>query len=264
MRCLIDADVLIYEAAFGGEFKDEETGEKIIRPFEDVANLFDQKIREIHEACWATERAWLFLTGNEFLLRLENKERWWEDKPPLAFIPNFRFEVANTVAYKSTRSAKPYHYRNLLAYVHAQYRPRIAWGMEADDLICITQQRHLESNDTIICTRDKDLRACPGWHYGWECHNQEGFGPVEVDQLGEISLSANKKKVNGTGLKFFYSQMITGDKVDTIPGLPLGGPVMACKVLEDCTTEVDMYRAVKALYEAKGLSDDYFIDRDWE
>tara|TARA_B100000929_G_C15511743_1_gene421143 strand:- start:24595 stop:25452 length:858 start_codon:yes stop_codon:yes gene_type:complete len=260
MRCLLDADVLLYEAAFGGEYLDEETGEKVPRDFSQVSELFDQKVREIEEACWADEESKLFLTGNPFLAKLENRKRKREGLEPLSFPPNFRFEVAVSVPYKSTRSAKPYHYYNLLAYIYHAYSPIIAWGMEADDMLCIYQQRFLKEQSTIICTRDKDLRMMEGWHYGWECANQAGYSPKLVDSIGELHLS-ERGKLTGTGLKFFYSQMITGDKVDCIPGLPRGGPVLAYKTLKDCETEVDMYRAVKALYEAKEKTQGYFLEQ---
>ena len=42
MQCLIDADVLVYELAFSGEYVDDD-GEKQIREFEFVAGLLDQK-----------------------------------------------------------------------------------------------------------------------------------------------------------------------------------------------------------------------------
>jgi hypothetical protein len=260
LKCLIDTDVVLYEACFGGEYRDEDTGEKIVRDFEPVASLFDQKIKEIEDACWADEDSDLFLTGNAFLLRLENRKRKREGLEALPLVPNFRFQVAKATPYKDKRSERPYHYYNLLAYIHHHYSPLIAWGIEADDLLCIHQQRFLKEESTIICSRDKDLRIMPGWQYGWECGSQPGFGPLLVDSLGTLGHS-EKGKITGTGLKFFYSQMITGDKVDTIPGLPRGGPVMAYKALSECETEVAMYRAVKALYEAKGYGVDYFLEQ---
>lgn len=273
MKCLIDADVLLYEAAFGGEYLDEETGEKVQRDFSQVSDLFDQKVKEIEDACWADEKSKLFLTGNEFLAKLENRKRKREGLEPLSFPPNFRFKIAVSVPYKSTRSAKPYHYYNLLAYIYHAYNPIIAWGMEADDMLCIYQQRFLKEQSTIICTRDKDLRMMEGWHYGWECHNQPAWGPAKVERLGDIhpkfSMVKNAKgeyvermtEVKGTGLKFFYAQLIMGDSVDTIPGLPRGGPAMAYKALSECETELELYRAVKALYEAKGKTLDYFMEQ---
>jgi 5'-3' exonuclease len=125
--------------------------------------------------------------------------------------------------------------------------------MEADDLICIDLYHDwfiYKDETTIACTRDKDLRMCPGMHYGWKCGKQEQFGPIFVDELGHLELSqGSPKKLKGTGLKFFYAQLITGDVVDNIPGLPKRGPAFAYKLLSECRSEVECFKAVKQAYE---------------
>lgn len=108
-----------------------------------------------------------------------------------------------------------------------------------------------DKNTTIICSRDKDLKMVPGMHYSWECGRQPSFGPIEVDEIGEIKLVKEGKKIEGTGIKFFYSQAITGDSVDNIPGLPRGGPNMAFKALEKLYTEEELFKATYALYKEK-------------
>lgn len=117
------------------------------------------------------------------------------------------------------------------------------------------EQTSSEPLTTIICTRDKDLRMVPGMHFGWQCGKQGQYGPRQVTEIGELEL-LNGKKLVGNGIKFFYSQLITGDTVDNIPGLPKGGPVLAYNTLVDCETEEEMYEAVKALYEEK-FPEDY-------
>jgi hypothetical protein len=51
------------------------------------------------------------------------------------------------------------------------------------------------------------------------------------------------------GLYRFYEQLLTGDKVDNIPGIYGMGPVGASAVLEGCFTEEDMFWAVLDAYE---------------
>jgi 5'-3' exonuclease len=60
----------------------------------------------------------------------------------------------------------------------------------------------------------------------------------------------------GNGLRFFYSQLITGDTVDNIPGLPRGGPRLAFSTLDGLETEEEMFRAVEEAYKKK-FPDDY-------
>lgn len=119
-------------------------------------------------------------------------------------------------------------------------------GMEADDLMAIEQTK--QPNETIICTRDKDLRAVPGWHYGWELGNQPSFGPRFVDIFGELRLSGDRKSIKGEGLVFFYSQCLTGDRVDSIPGLGGCGPVKAFEILKNTKTPDEAFKAVLEAY----------------
>jgi len=63
-----------------------------------------------------------------------------------------------------------------------------------------------QRKDTIICSRDKDLRQVFGYHYGWENWKQPSFGPTYI--------SWEEGRMN------FYLQLLIGDSADNIPGLP--------------------------------------------
>ncbi len=253
MQPLIDADILLYEIGSIGQYIDENTGELVIRDFDFVAYQLDEKIKHICGMVWATEEPILFLTNNWRIHKKENRQRKRKGEEEKVFVPNFREKVAKQKKYKGTRAPeKPFHYDNLIAYMRGKYNVRIAEGYEADDLICIEQFSRLDKLDTIICSRDKDLRICPGMHFGWECGRQPQFGPLRVSEVGEIRLIGNTSKhIKGMGLKFFYSQMITGDTVDNIPGLPKGGPVLAYDLLQDKEDEASMFAAVAGAYEKK-------------
>lgn len=234
MTPLIDADILRYEVGFAAEYgwqATNEEGEKELPPFDYVAEMLDSRIANICAEVYATEKPILFLTGKG----------------------NFRDEIATVKPYKDNRkkSKKPWHFKNITAYMKSQYEVIEAVGMEADDLICIEQIERLAQKDTIICTRDKDLRQCPGFHFGWELGNQPSFGPEWVDEMGWIKINEKRSKVWGTGLKFFYAQMIVGDSTDNIPGLPRGGPGMAFDILNECETEEELHKAVSSKYKDK-------------
>lgn len=182
--------------------------------------------------------------------------------------------MAKTKPYKGTRhNPKPFHFYNILAYMLAVYDTRIAiGGLEADDLICQTQYN---SKDTIICSRDKDLRICPGWHYSWECGKQASIGPVETDQLGWLTFKElaevdkktgeikYRKEIFGYGKAFFYAQMLVGDSADNIPGLKSYGHAKALELLSECQTEQDYFTIVKDHYkEVMGeQSKEYFLEQ---
>lgn len=254
MRPLIDSDILRYEIGHSGQYVDGDTGELVIREFDFVADLFDQKIKEICAEVWATEPPILYLTNDRRLHKKVNKSLKKEGKEEIEYQPNFRDKVATVKEYKGNRNpAKPFHYDNLTAYIFGKYDVKVAVGMEADDLLSVDQWERVRLGelDTIICSRDKDLRITPGLHFGWPCGKQPQYGPCRVTELGEIELKKNGTKLVGTGLKFFYSQVVTGDTTDNYPGLPGGGPALAYKHLHDAEDEAQLFERVAGLYQKK-------------
>jgi hypothetical protein len=221
MQPLVDADVLCYELGFAAEAGWQSPG---FPSFDYVAELLENRIGNMCAMVEATEPPIFFFTGKT----------------------NFRTEIAKTTPYKQRASLKPFHYYNIKAYIKGKYEYRIAEGLEADDLMAIEQSRR--GTDTIICTRDKDLRAVPGWHYGWELGSQPQYGPKLVDELGAIRLSSDRKSIKGEGLLFFYSQCLTGDPVDTIPGLNGCGPVRAFEILNGCPSSQEAFKRVLEAY----------------
>jgi hypothetical protein len=253
MRCLIDADVIRYEVGFCGEWKDDD-GEVQIRDFEFVKDILHERVDKIVEAAWSDEPPIMYMTYDRHFHKVFSKEEARQGLPPTEYIPNYRFMAAVTKPYKERGSVKPFHYHNLTAYILSEFNIKIVPGLEADDAICIDQwsQRN-EERATIICTRDKDLRMCPGMHYGWECGRQEGFGPRMVTELGSLKMSGNK--LRGEGMLFFFAQMITGDVVDSIPGLKGCGPAKAYQLLAECTTIEEAHDAAFNLYKLRMAED---------
>lgn len=255
MQCLIDADVLRYEIGSCGEYNDydEATGEtvKVVRDFEFVQELFDSRVRGIIQDTDSDEPPILFLTGDTLSERILNRASTFTDQPKFKLETPLRQLIAVSKPYKGTRKEeKPFHFHNLTAYILSNYDTRVSNGLEADDLICIEQFRRnkLRVNDTVICTRDKDLRQCPGWHFGWECGKQPSFGPILVDARGWIKISKNGE-LKGVGTKFFFAQMLMGDNVDNIPGCKGIGPIKAYKMLKDCNTKKEFEKVVIQAYK---------------
>jgi hypothetical protein len=234
MQPLIDGDILLYEAGFAAETGWESEDSP---PFSYVEEILENKVGNICAMAGATLPPIFFFTGKT----------------------NFRNTVAKSFNYKNRPGNKPFHYYNIKAYIKGKYEWRQQEGLEADDLMAIFQCEREElykitccsehpSARTIICSRDKDLRAVPGWHYGWEVGNQPSFGPAIVTEFGAIRLSSDRKSLKGEGLLFFYSQCLLGDRVDTIPGLPGTGPVKAFELLSPCQNETEACRVVLEAY----------------
>jgi len=226
MQPLVDGDILLYEVGFAAEAGWQQPG---FPHFDYVAELLDSRIENLCAITEATEPPIFFFTGKS----------------------NFRTEIAKTRPYKERPSLKPFHYKNIKAYIKGKYVYMERNGLEADDLMAIEQTKALAMDrQTIICSRDKDLRAVPGWHYGWELGNQPQFGPELVSELGWIRLANDRKSIKGTGILFFYGQCLTGDPVDTIPGLDGCGPVKAFQILEGCPTSLEAFKRVLEAYRA--------------
>lgn len=222
MQPLIDADVLLYEVGFGCETGWEGPG---YPPFDVAADLLNNKINLIVATVEATMPPILYLTGQG----------------------NFRYDIAKRTPYKQRPGLKPFHYRNLKAYIKGMYDYRESVGMEADDLMAIEQTSR--PTETIICSRDKDLRQVEGMFFSWECHNQPSYGPVLHDSLGSVYLSTKRDKLSGSGQSFFYAQCLMGDNIDSVPGLGnKTGPVGAFKMLQGCTSITELHNRVLEAY----------------
>lgn len=137
---------------------------------------------------------------------------------------NFR-KVIN-LEYKANRKdkPKPVHLQACRNYLVQEYKAIITDGYEADDALGFHQ-----TEDTIICSIDKDLMMIPGAHYN--------FIKKEYTEVSELD-----------GLKSFYRSMLVGDTSDNIVGVRGIGKVKAAKIIDHLLDEDDMYDSVHFLY----------------
>lgn len=228
MRPLIDADILRYEIGFAAETGWMAiTGEERPPPFDYVAMMLNIRIGAICRSVDATEPASLYITEGH----------------------TFRYDLAETKPYKGHRKdKKPWHFRNLTAYLRDVLGATVVTSIEADDAIVI---EHVDpsTGDTIICSRDKDLRQAPGWFYSWELGAQPAFGPLEVPRNGWLELHDTKRSLSGCGLAFFYAQLLMGDTTDNIPGCMGVGPVSTHNILKACDRPEEQLDAVVSAYQ---------------
>jgi DNA polymerase-1 len=127
--------------------------------------------------------------------------------------------------YKAHRpTEKPFWLQAIREYLVKEYKAEVCDGQEADDALGINQ-----TSETIICTIDKDLLMIPGNHYN--------FDKNEFQTVTYLD-----------GLKHFYMQCLQGDRSDNIKGIPGIGPKKAEGILRNCTSEYDMFKAVRNAY----------------
>tara|TARA_R110002095_G_C4168966_1_gene231621 strand:- start:419 stop:838 length:420 start_codon:yes stop_codon:yes gene_type:complete len=99
--------------------------------------------------------------------------------------------------------------------------------------------------------------------YSWEVGLQPEWGPELVDTLGELHFRFSDKilkngeksnaikKVWGTGLKWFYAQLIIGDATDNISGLEGKGGGLVHQIIHPCTSEEELFTAAFNAYTDK-------------
>lgn len=143
---------------------------------------------------------------------------------------NFRESIAVTVPYKGqTIAEKPVHLQALRDHLVNSWGFEVVQGIEADDAVGIAAYA-VPEDQSIMVHIDKDLNQFRGWHYNYR--KKEKYYVTEFD-----------------GLTAFYTQILTGDRIDNIVGLKGIGPVKAKRILEECTNENELYQAVLKAYE---------------
>jgi len=265
---LIDADIIVYRAGFSAQKKysvathnvtnevlldpeklgDYPTKNKLINYIlENGKDVIDYTFSE--ELCvmpegYARHAAKLIITqildkfpGRKYRLFLTS-----EDKS------NFRFELATIKPYKGNRTKmdKPVHYKAVREYLIQFWNAEVITDIEADDMLGILQTKVINKYGkslSCIVTIDKDLNMIPGWHY-----NFVKDVIVHFDALGSLELevikSTSRKTLRGSGLKWFYAQMLLGDNADNIPGITGCGAVKVFNLLGTCKTERELQKAV--------------------
>lgn len=117
---------------------------------------------------------------------------------------NFRNRLATTWPYKGHRKAgeRPRYYEAIRDYMVEQWQAQMLRGIEADDALTVTANvLKGQGIECIIVTEDKDLLQYPGLHYN----------PNKSKEVFEISETQ--------GAFNLWSQVITGDLTDNIPGV---------------------------------------------
>lgn len=253
MRIAHDGDVLVYQAcwavqptkydvSYEGQWlqtfrykkeavayvalqpKDKQQGFLIeprqeVEPEEHAFQLINTIIKEAQSVMGATGKPVVYLTSN--------------DKS------NFRFELATIAPYKGNREQpKPVHYEAAREFLQRRWNAEVIYGEEADDKLAQFQfpcvQRLYDgdsewSDVTCIATVDKDLDMIAGWHYNYSKKQKYWVTQDEA-------------------LRSFYQQLLKGDRVDNIMGIPNIGDVKAKRLIDSCETEEEMFETALTLY----------------
>ena len=196
---LVDGDVLVYMIGFSCEKEGKSFEEHRARVYEFIESLKESTGEdEVH----------LFLSGGT----------------------NFRKDLFEDYKLNRKGSHRPIFYDELREHLVDDWGAILSVDCEADDDLGMNQ-----NDDTVICTIDKDLRMCSGWHYNWN-HNDVG-----LEWISPIEAFRN-----------FAMQCLTGDAVDNIPGLfkttgRKAMPKIKAPLIES-NSPVEMWSHIEELY----------------
>lgn len=187
---LIDGDLLVFSSCAAIEYGNEPSEVN----FNEIANNIDSRVMNMKRR----------LGAKKVILLFSGKL-------------NFRFQVMPEYKADRANAWRPYHLANGIAYAEGKYESIKEDGLEADDWCGILAH----PSKVVIATIDKDIPTVPDvWHYRWETQHA-GERLFFTDGYGELECkikSGNKKQIKGTGRRFFYLQLLTGDPTDGIMG----------------------------------------------
>jgi 5'-3' exonuclease len=146
---------------------------------------------------------------------------------------NFRYEINPEYKAHRKKEDEPEHRDATEAFLIKEWGAIRTDGYEADDALGCAQ-----TDDTIICSIDKDLRMVGGKHYSWTIIRKGKI--VREPRIDEVS--------DLNGLRHFYKQMLIGDSSDNLFGVEGVGGKTADKLIDPLTEEADMRANVLLLY----------------
>jgi 5'-3' exonuclease len=139
-------------------------------------------------------------------------------------------EYKKSASRSASRAKRPEWFDELKYFLGEQENVVMSIGCESDDLIRMWAAQAEEAGDPfIVSTIDKDLDCISGMHYNPRTRSTYEVTPDEANA-------------------FYWQQILQGDGVDNIPGIPGIGPVKAKKILEGLTTHEARKKAVVMAY----------------
>lgn len=243
---LIDGDIVVYQAGFASDQRyysilDIDDGHREVARFQYKKDA-DEYVVTQPERSLRIEKGYEYEPLENCLhsvkLMVENIKAKTKSNGALVFLSgksedNFRMEIDKE--YKANRDAshKPHWTAEIRQYLVSNYGALVTSTIEADDAIGIEHNNLIRLSKTltpIICSLDKDLLTIPGRHYNWR--------KDEFTDVSELEAAKN-----------FWRQMLTGDTVDNIKGVPKIGKVKAARLIDHLMDEDIMKDVVVSQYQ---------------
>ena len=232
-KLLIDGDILVYRAGFATDkTKYVHITDKAVVYFDEAKAA--KEAAQVGGTVWSRKEAEpedkaLMLVD---IMLGEIRARYESENPTLhcylSGVGNYRNSIASRANYKGNRSGQqpPAHAKAIRSHLLTKWGAIFSSYEEADDLIGISATKYPGS---VVVSIDKDLKQLTGRHY-------------DFVKKEETTVSAKEAVIN------FYSQVISGDSTDNVPGATGYGPVRARKVLETCRSPYECWQAALGIY----------------
>lgn len=266
-RAIIDADILLYRIGFAGQDYNHKVlvEDEVMKEFSSKkdANDFVSLIAtdDIHPVI-ETEIKPKAHDDVEMMLEvmLKNILANSNSNSYMMYLSgpnNFRNDVATHLEYKGNRdpNSRPYHYQFIKDYILENHSSILSDNCEADDVCSINlwsefkksrETKRKSDCGAILCSIDKDLLGTPGYHY-------------------DIAKQKITWQTPSAANRHFAKQMLTGDRVDNIPGISYYsdkkkkvGPKTADSII------TDNMRSTKKMYEAVSKVYQEWAGEDWK
>lgn len=228
---LIDGDVLCYlsfEPRWN--FVTDKSGQ-IVKTWNNETQSFEKKVKEYTKE---EDQQYKKETWERFKKKVqETIEEVYADEYLMVVqgVDNFRLKLYDLYKFRDGKPSEMSQWVPMLRQLAVLEDLAIASdGREADDYLRIwAEESRLAGKDFVVCSNDKDLLCIPGLHYNIK---KKEFITVNEEQA----------------LRLYHEQLIMGDPIDKIPGIPGIGPKRAEKILKDCKTVDDFQETVVETY----------------
>ena len=192
---LIDGDIVLHRVMYGLGPKEghDEEDYDVDEDYEIWLTNYNNLIQDVYESTFADEYH-VFISG------------------PTNFREKIYPEYKQSTTRKAAREKRGELYRRAKRYVTTQKRTYVSRDREADD--SIASSWFACPHRVIIASNDKDLRQCSGSHYD-----------IRTRTISTVTKDEAKKN--------FCRQMLWGDSIDNIPGVPGIGEVKSLRILDN-------------------------------
>lgn len=173
---------------------------------------------------------------------------------------NFRKIIDPTYKANRTNNELPLYLKKCKEHLYNNYACLFHVGWEADDVMCAYVQSHNKHNrdKTIIIHEDKDCRMIAGLHCELQrIDDGDKYFIYNVQHPGCL-LDIRKEYLFGTGIMFFWYQMIVGDSADNVIGP--GHPNPYLLLMGKC--HEDWYSVIREHYRVSGMDHKFFTNMD--